>query len=140
MTDIPLNQLVPSDSKYLAKEDVGQAGMNLTIKGFKQGVEVGTGSDTDFRTIMGFEDMDPKTGKPVKPMVLNRTNLALLQRCFPEATSTGDLKGKTINVFNDPSVDFGGKLVGGIRIRSAQDQTKTSQAQTSTDLDDDIPF
>ena len=133
MNDIPLDTLVPSESKFLAKEDVGEQGINVTIKGFKQGVEVGTGQDADYKTIMGFEE-------DIKPMVLNKTNLNLLRHYFPDAKTSADLKGKRINVWSDPSVDFGGKLVGGLRVRA--EQQAQAPASPAADMVDDgsIPF
>jgi len=118
--DIPLDELVPSESKYLAKEDVGETGLDLTIKGFKREM-VGQGEDSDERAVMGFEES-------VKPMVLNKTNMRRLKVIF-NAETTKDVVGKRINVFSDPLIEFGGRIVGGIRIRQAQ-----------AEIDDDIPF
>ena len=85
-----LDELVPSTSKYLAKEDVGIQGKNLTIKGFK--VEtVGRGAEADERAIMGFQE-------DVKPMVLNKTNKNRLKHYLNAATSE-DVIGKVINVY-----------------------------------------
>jgi len=123
---IPLDELVPSESKYLAKEDVGETGLDLTIKGFKREM-VGQGEDSDERAVMGFEES-------VKPMVLNKTNVRRLKVIF-NAETTKDVVGKRINVFSDPLIEFGGRIVGGIRIRQAQ-SAWTSRAE----IDDDIPF
>lgn len=123
--DIPLDSLVPSESKYLAKEDVGEAGMNLTIAGFKIDT-VGQGENADQRCIMGFVE-------DVKPMVVNKTNMRRIKH-ITGAETTGQARGKKINVYSDPLVEFGGKLVGGLRIRQAAEQAPAS------DFPDDIPF
>ena len=68
-------------------------------------------------------------------MVLNKTNMARLKHIFPEAKMTSDLIGKVINVFNDPMIEFQGRIVGGLRIRQAQAAPAHNQ-----DFDDEIPF
>ena len=127
--DIPLDSLVPSESKYLAKEDVGEEGMNLTIAGFKIDT-VGQGENADQRCIMGFVE-------DVKPMVVNKTNMRRIKH-ITGAETTGQARGKKINVYSDPLVEFGGKLVGGLRIR--QTATQAYGAVPDTDFPDDIPF
>ena len=123
--DIPLDSLVPSESKYLSKEDVGEEGMNLTIAGFKIDT-VGQGENADQRCIMGFVE-------DVKPMVVNKTNMRRIKH-ITGAETTGQARNKKINVYSDPLVEFGGKLVGGLRIRQATETTEKS------DFPDDIPF
>lgn len=96
-----------NSSKYLGKGDVPQSGLNLTIAGF------------------GIEEMK-KDGekKPyctwvqvgVKPMLLNKSNRSRLESIFG-TDDTGAMIGRQVNVFNDPMVEFGGQLVGGLRIR-----------------------
>ena len=115
-----LDELVPSTSKYLAKEDVGLAGKNLTISGFKRET-VGRGVEAEDRAIMAFSEED------VKPMVLNKTNKNRLKHYLGSSTSEGVI-GKVVNVYNDPDVEFGGEIVGGLRIRGEQDPS------------DEIPF
>ena len=123
--DIPLDSLVPSQSKYLAKEDAGKEGLNLTIKGFS--VErVGHGSDADDRCIMHFAE-------DVKPMVVNKTNMGRIKH-FTGATTTGEARGKKINVYNDETVEYGGQMIGGLRIRAV------TETDLPTEFDDAIPF
>ena len=124
-----LDELVPTDSKYLTKEDVGENGLDLTIAGFKR-VVVGEGENADERAIMGF------TGEGIKPMVLNKTNMRRL-KVILKAETTEECKGKVVNVFNDPLIEFGGKIVGGIRIRQAQGKTEPG---IDDDFNDDIGF
>lgn len=126
----PLDSLVPSESKYLAKEDVGEAGKNLTIKGFTRET-VGHGADADERTVMHFTE-------EVKPMVINKTNMARLG-VITKARTAGEAAGKKINVYNDPMIEFGGKIVGGIRLRPVQ-ESAPKQAESTESFDDSIPF
>lgn len=117
-----LDELVPTTSKYLAKEDVGTEGKNLTISGFKRET-VGHGAEADERAVMHFQE-------DVKPMVLNKTNKNRLKH-YLNAKTSEEVIGKTINVYNDPDIEFGGEIVGGLRIRGAQQ---------AADFDDAIDF
>ena len=117
-----LDELVPSTSKYLAKEDVGKDGKNLTISSFSREM-VGTGSDADERAVIQFKE-------DVKPMVLNKTNKNRIKH-YLQATTSEEVIGKTVNVYNDPDIEFGGEIVGGLRIRGAQ---------ASADFLDDAKF
>jgi len=94
-------------SKYLGKGDVPQSGLNLTISGF------------------GIEEMKQDgTKKPyctwvqvgVKPLILNKNNRSRLESIFGTSDTTAMI-GRQVNVFNDPMVEFGGQVVGGLRIR-----------------------
>lgn len=109
--DTPLDGMVPSKSNYMSKEDAGEDGLDLTIKGFAQET-VGDGPDADERTVCYFE-------QDVKPMVINKTNMHRIGH-ITGAKTAGEARGKKINVFNDPFVEFGGKMTGGLRIRPVQ--------------------
>jgi hypothetical protein len=52
-----------------------------------------------------------------RSLSLNRTNLALLAKYFGKHSSKW--VGQTIAVYRDESVSFGGRLVGGLRVRRA---------------------
>jgi hypothetical protein len=49
-----------------------------------------------------------------RDMTLNATNRAILKSRWPKADSWG---GKEIGVFFDPTVAFGGKAVGGLKVK-----------------------
>ena len=123
MDDVSLDSLVPTKSEYLTKDDVGEQGLNLTINGFSM-AEVGQGQDADQRCILHFNEAD------TKPMVVNKTNMNRIKH-ITGAETTGQARGKRVNVYNDPMVEFGGKLTGGIRIRP--------EAPESDDTND-VPF
>ena len=126
-----LDKLVPSESKYLAKEDVGTEGMNLTIKGFKRET-VGSGKDADERAVVFWEE-------DVKPMVLNKTNKNRIKHYLGVSTSE-EAAGKVVNAYNDPDVEYGGEIIGGLRLRGAQTEANDPAKAASDDFDDDIPF
>lgn len=76
-----------------------------------------------------------------KPMLLNSTNIKLLEMACG-SDDTDDWAGKEIVVYNDEGVSFGGKIVGGLRIRRQESAPtrKTESTKTGFDnMDDDIP-
>lgn len=132
------DDLVPSDSKYLKKEDVGEEGMNLTIAGFGR-ENVGQGSEIEERAIVRFK-------QDMKPMVLNKTNAERLKHIF-KTDNPKEVIGNTVNVYNDPLIEFGGKIVGGIRIRKAvAKQAESGESENpgagmpDDEFNDDIPY
>ena len=126
-----LDDLVPSESKYMAKEDVGTAGRNLTIDKFTR-EEVGDAKDV--KTILNFKEAD------AKPMVLNVGNKNRSKH-YLAATNAEEVIGQVVNVYNDPDVEYKGKITGGTRIRGVQNPQPASTAAGGVDpLDDDIPF
>jgi hypothetical protein len=54
----------------------------------------------------------------VKPLILNVVNWATLEDCL--GVDSDEWAGKQIELWLDPSVTFGGKRVGGVRIRIPQ--------------------
>lgn len=130
VNDMTFDQLVPSKSKYLTKDDVGEDGVILTIKGFRMETLESDDGDEDKMVLHFMED--------VKPMVLNRTN-AQLVGVATGAKVAGEAKGKQIVVYNDPTVSFGGKITGGLRIKKVSGAPKQA-ATAGNDPDDGIPF
>lgn len=129
LNNLSFEQLVPSKSKYLTKDDVGEDGMILTVKGVRmETLETDEGNED--KVVLHFIEN-------VKPMVLNRTNAQLIA-VATGAKTAGEAKGKKIVVFNDPTVSFGGKITGGLRIRKATGQPKAAPANDMPD--DPIPF
>ena len=57
-----------------------------------------------------------KTRKGLKGLRLNKTNLRAMQRLY--GNKTKDWPGKSVTMYSDPDVKFGGKVVGGVRIRA----------------------
>lgn len=118
-----LDEMVTSDSSYLQKSDVnGEDGINVTIRGVKF-EEVG--DEKEKKAVLYFQEHE-------KGMVLNLTNKDRLKHATGEHTTQG-IQGKRIGLFNDPTVMFGAKMTGGIRIRKAT-------TDEGTPFDDDIPF
>jgi hypothetical protein len=126
---VNLDELVPSTSKYLAKEDVGVAGKNLTIEKFTR-ESVGRGAAAEDKAIMHFKE-------DVKPMVLNPTNKNRLKH-YLQATTAEEVIGQVVNVYNDPDIEYGGEITGGLRIRGAK--AAEPDALATDDFDDALPF
>ena len=53
-------------------------------------------------------------------MIMNKTNVKRLQHFFPEVPSPSELKGEIVNAYFDPTIEFAGKITGGLRLRAAQ--------------------
>lgn len=133
------------ESKFMKKEDAGD-GITVTVKGVEKR-DVGTESEPEQKWVLLTME--------AKPLVLNSTNLALLEKALG-SDDTDDWTGKYVVLFNDENVSFAGKLTGGIRVDVRQ--TKEANAQTSKprqaprnapnpanrgrieDMEDDIPF
>jgi hypothetical protein len=128
---LSFDRLVPKDSKYLAQADVGEDGVDLTIRGFKQESVKGDHGDEQ-KIILYFVE------EGYKPLILNQTNskrIGIATGC----KSAGEAKGKVINVYADPMVEFGGELVGGLRIRKAVGIKPPVKPEVDP-FDSDIPF
>lgn len=129
------DQLVPANSKYLSKSDVGEDGVIATVKGFSETAVKDENGNTEDKMVVHFvEDL--------KPMILNRTNAQLLGAATNSRT-VGEAVGKQVVVYVDPNVNFGGKLIGGLRIKKIPGAPQVARAATpakSADFDDKVPF
>ncbi len=97
------------ESRFLKKEDCG-SGILVTIRECSQQNVAKEGADPELKWCLLFDEYD-------KPMVLNSTNAQIIaQVCQSEETDAW--LGKKIVLYSDPSISFGGKLVGGIRARA----------------------
>lgn len=135
MTDLnslSFDALVPGKSDYLKQSDVGEDGVICTVKGFKQ-EELETDEGKEMKVILYFVE-------DIKPMVLNKTNAQLLA-IATGAKVAGDAKGKQIIVYADPTVSFGGKVTGGLRIRKHSTAQAAAPRQAKNDpFSDEAPF
>jgi hypothetical protein len=124
------------ESKFLKKEDVEPPKL-VTIRGFSQ-QNAGRDDAPEMKWTMSFIELN-------KPMVMNSTNLQLCAQALG-SDDTDHWVGKQVVLYNDPSVQFQGKLIGGIRIRAPKKRPGTPAAPepapvaTAEEFDDDIPF
>lgn len=74
-------------------------------------------------------------------MVANNTTLRVLQQAFGDESD--EWRGKQVIVYVDPNVSFGGKVVGGLRLRIPKQKTSAKPIATEPPEefeDDKIPF
>lgn len=117
-------------SKFLKREDVGN-GLGGIIESVSQENVAKEGVDPELKWCLHFSNID-------KPLVLNTTNMTLIAK-FLGSDNTDDWVGGKIILYDDPTVSFGGKLTGGIRIRQYKGKTKETTAPIPVD-DGEIPF
>jgi hypothetical protein len=114
-------------SKYLKKEEFDTPA-TVTISGVHQENVAKEGAEEELRWIMTFAELD-------KGLVLNTTNGQLIERITGQRESE-DWIGKKIVLYHEPNVTFGGKLLGGIRVRAP----KAPKSLPHNGDDDEIPF
>ena len=108
--NMSLDQAVPSKSKYLSKEDC-EPPLLVQIHYMSMDEVEGDNNVIEHRAVLHFHG-------DVKPLILNNTNKELL-KAITGATTIGQLRNQTVTLYNDPTIMFGRKMVGGIRIRAA---------------------
>jgi hypothetical protein len=124
-------------SNYLKKEDVGQ-GQLMTIVAVKQENVAKEGADPEYKAVAHFAESD-------KGMVLNSTNAQVI------ANLTGHSEDIDVNwigyqvvLYNDPNVQYAGKIIGGIRIRAPKQGMKKLAADQINKMpkpeNDGLPF
>ena len=120
-------------SKFLKKEDVGR-GVLVTIAAVRQHDVAAEGAGQELKWCMEFREVD-------KPLVLNITNMNLMQS-ITGSDNSDDWVGKAIVIYDDPTIQFQGKLTGGIRIRAPKPGSVPTPPQQLPDPMDnsDIPF
>lgn len=107
-------------SQYLGKDDV-QQDILAHIKDVGKESIKSDGADEE-KAVMTWQERD------LKPMILNNTNWMALEDAYGEESD--GWKGKPVEIYLDPSVMYGGKRVGGVRLRVPK-PTATAPAQTN---------
>lgn len=145
------------DSNYLTKEDCEPA-IKVTVSHCDEEDVSMANQPTKMKYVVYFKEQE-------KGMVLNLTNFQrIVSLCSKD--DTDDWQGVQFTLYNDPTVDFGGKLVGGIRVwvpqqappgvqqvnkateyrgdepppPSDDDYNPEEDGSGSVNLDDDVPF
>jgi len=133
LDSLTFDKLVPTDSKYLRKEDFDEDGEVVTIKGFKyEDIKTDDGG-LEQKTVLYLEEHE-------KGLVLNRTNASLIPICTGAKTA-GDARGKRVVIYVDPTVGYGGKVVGGLRLKKVPGAPKQRPAAAAgVDFNDEVPF
>ena len=118
-----IDSMIPTKSNFLKKEDVGEEGVDLIIKGFDY-QEVGQGEEKENKLVVTW------TNPNYKRMVVNKENGSRLKMSL-KTDDTDQMIGRAVNVYADPFVAFGGKTVGGLRIRAARSITNKPTVRPS---------
>lgn len=113
------------ESKFLKKEDCGN-GVLLTIRKIFQENIAKEGAPPEMKWCVEFDEIE-------KPMVLNSTNGQLIAQ-ITGSEDTDNWTGRKIVLYLDPSVSFGGKIVGGIRARAPRGKAAETKSIIATNL------
>ena len=129
------------ESKYLKQSDIGNEEVPVTVMGVKKVNVARDDEDPEYRWTVAFKDF-------AKPMVLNVTNLKRLAKALGD--DTDDWNGRQVCLYVDPDIEFGGNVVGGLRIKALRSPAAKARAALSDDAinrkladaapDNDIPF
>ena len=122
------------ESKFLKKEDVDPPVM-VTIREVTQENTAKEGAPEELKWCVTFDELE-------KPMVLNVTNGQIIAK-ITGSEDSDDWTGHQIVLYHDPNVTFGGKLVGGIRVRAPKKTIKKATPKPPPEElqdDDEIPF
>lgn len=133
-------------SNYLTKNDCGPNGILVTIKELSEENVAKEGAPEELKWCLHLHECE-------KPLVLNSTNGQLIA-VITGKNDTDEWPGYKIVLYNDPSISFGGKIVGGIRVRAPRGRAAQSapptakpvklvepvQAPQEDQADDSVPF
>ena len=103
-------------SNFLTQHECEPA-ILVTIAGLEQQNVAMEGADEELKHCLTFEE-------DCKPLVLNSTNGQLIAQILG-SDETDEWVGGKIVLYRDPSIQFGGRLVGGIRVRAPKKQSTT---------------
>lgn len=124
------------ESKFLKQADVGNGAL-MTVESCDQYNVAKEGAEPEHKWCLVFAETD-------KPLVLNSTNIQLCERIFG-SDNTDEWVGKKLVVYTDPTVSYGGKITGGVRVRAPKQPAKTTAKPIATPVTeeleaDDVPF
>jgi hypothetical protein len=119
---------------YLKQEDLQGKAIKVVIESvdLEEIKDQDTGK-TEKKLVMHFQGKD-------KTLIVNKTNCETLE----QITGTDDYDawgGWQVVLFSDPTVKFGGKTVGGLRIRAVSSAVKPPPPPVVEEEEDDpVPF
>jgi hypothetical protein len=137
------------ESKYLKQSDV-QDETIVTCVGVKRANMAKEDEEPEYRWIVKWQEF-------AKPMVINATNIKRLFKYLGD--DTDQWKGGNVILYVDPDIEFGGKVVGGLRVKEyrkpapatgpiakVEAMKRASQPESENpaagvdDFDSDLPF
>lgn len=113
------------NSRFLTQHDVGEDGRVLTVQEITQENVAPENQPRELKWVMHFEE------EWAKPLVLNRVNTELAAKIL-KSDDTDDWAGKQLVAYQDPTINYGGKVIGGIRLRAVK---ATDKAGASDEAD-----
>lgn len=118
------------DSKYLKRSDLDEFDGERVVTIVKIGqVNIAKEDETpEMKWAARFSEFK-------KPLLLNSTNIQLIAMAV-SSDDTDDWIGKQVTLYDDPNITFGGKLVGGLRIKKAG---KKRPVEREPGMDDEAP-
>lgn len=117
-------------SNFITKADVEKP-ILVTIIGCKEFNVARDGAEPDMRWALMFDEID-------KPFICNVTNGEIIKH-FTGTGNIDDWKETKIVLYHEPNIMFGGKMVGGIRVRAPKKGYQEPEPKPQ-DEDDQIPF
>ena len=116
--------------KYLKREEVTEEGeAHKVVSCVQQVLSMGDG-ESETKWVLTLSDL--------KPLILNATNIRRCVAAFV-TSETDEWIGKSIVVYDDPEIEFGGKIVGGVRLRAVPKKTPKAKA-APVDDESPVPF
>jgi hypothetical protein len=127
------NISVLKSSNFIKKEDC-EPPVLLTIDRVAEENVAKEGAPQELKWCVHFKEVE-------KPMVLNSTNGQIIAQ-ITGSQETDDWAGHKVVLYHDPSVSFGGKLVGGIRCRAPRGPANPTKpvTQPAMPVEEDEPF
>lgn len=122
-----IDDLIPS--KYLKQSDVPED-MLVTVKELKKQNVARDDEDPEYKYIVFFEEFS-------KGMVLNSTNIKRMGKAL--GNDTDDWIGGKVVLYVDPDVEYGGNVVGGLRVRAKKGPAAAAKKAAGVD-EGDVPF
>lgn len=113
------------ESKYLKQSDV-EEDTTVTVRSLKRVNVARDDEEPEYRWTVLFKEFE-------KPMVLNATNIKRMSKALGD--DTDDWIGKQVVVYVDPDIEFGGNIVGGLRVRATK-----SKVTAPRNAEADDPF
>ena len=129
------------ESRFITQHEVDPPVL-ATIKRFEEINVAKPGAEPETRWCVWFKEMD-------KPMTLNSTNgqmLYIINGKDPNGDEdlTEFAIGTQLVLYRDPNISFGGRVMGGIRIRAPKAGFQSQNANVPQSVppvdDSDIPF
>lgn len=101
-------------SDYIKSDELKDGEKTYVIAGVAEDT-VGQGADAETKPVATLEDVN--TGEEKKFVIGNKVNWTSIVEITGEEDSD-DWTGSKITLYRDPNITFGGKKVGGIRIKA----------------------